>query len=465
MDTHTRMVLFLTTSILFQATGRIASAQEPPLPRDGMGHIRGFAGIFFPVSDEPLSGYLAGEEASVSPLYGLGGGYYPRAYLGFEGEIAAAYFPAVIGAHPDAYAISPRVQAVLALPRRLSPFILVGGGAQLYQTVGGVEVDQQQIDLDTRATVHWGAGLNFLITRNINLRLDGRHNLAFGASDIGQQIETFASLGFTFGGKSHLDTDRDGVPIPRDKCPEKIGFTTPDGCPDSDNDGLSDIVDICPKNPGRTKDGCPDRDNDNVVDHRDECPSIAGELANGCPNPDSDGDGIKNDDDRCPDVRGVSPSGCPNQDGDALVDIDDQCPTEPEVVNGYKDNDGCPDKLPKVVKRFTGTIRGIRFAPGRARIRRSSFKVLNEAVFVLKQYPELRLIVEGHTDSSGSSRSNLSLSKKRAEAVKLYFVENGIEPERITALGMGETNPIAPNTTAQGRQRNRRIKFRLLNQG
>ena len=180
--------------------------------------------------------------------------------------------------------------------------------------------------------------------------------------------------------------------------------------------------------------------------------------------PDRDKDGVADAKDKCPDVPGDRPEGCPpDADGDGVFDADDQCMEEPETKNGYQDADGCPDEVPAAVKRFTGAIRGIYFATGSARIRRSSFRVLNSAVRVLTEYPDLKMEIGGHTDDRGSAETNTKLSLERAQAVKDYFVGKGITEERLTATGFGSSKPKASNATAAGRRSNRRIEFTLIN--
>ena len=76
--------------------------------------------------------------------------------------------------------------------------------------------------------------------------------------------------------------------------------------------------------------------------------------------------------------------------------------------------------------------------------------------------PTFRILIEGHTDNVGSAALNMRLSLSRAEAVKTYLTERGIDGERIIAKGYGLTQPVAPNTTPQGRQKNRRVEFTIL---
>ena len=97
------------------------------------------------------------------------------------------------------------------------------------------------------------------------------------------------------------------------------------------------------------------------------------------------------------------------------------------------------------------------------KLRPESTADLQEAVRLLRQYPSLRVEIQGHTDSTGPADYNLHLSQRRAEAVKRYLVAHGISPDRLIAKGYGETQPVAPNDTEENRQKNRRVEFKVLN--
>lgn len=104
--------------------------------------------------------------------------------------------------------------------------------------------------------------------------------------------------------------------------------------------------------------------------------------------------------------------------------------------------------------------RGIFFDTNSDVIRPESTPTLNEIAGMLTQHAELKLAIEGHTDSVGDDKANLTLSQKRAESVKRYLVDNkGIAAERLTPKGLGESKPAAPNTTEEGRQQNRRVEL------
>jgi outer membrane protein OmpA-like peptidoglycan-associated protein len=96
-------------------------------------------------------------------------------------------------------------------------------------------------------------------------------------------------------------------------------------------------------------------------------------------------------------------------------------------------------------------------------IKPSSFSSLDLGVEVLKKFPKLEVLIEGHTDSTGPRAANLKLSQRRAESVKTYLVHHGVDASRIKTEGFGPDKPVESNQTKAGRARNRRIDFRPLN--
>jgi len=158
-------------------------------------------------------------------------------------------------------------------------------------------------------------------------------------------------------------------------------------------------------------------------------------AADKCPDQAEDKDGFE-DEDGCPD---------PDNDKDGIPDVSDKCPDEPETKNGYKDDDGCPDEVPAAIKKFTGVIEGINFKSGRATLLPGSYALLDRAVGVLKEYPEVRLEISGHTDSRGKADKNRDLSQARADAVKTYFIGRGIDSGRVTSIGRKSLGISHPN--------------------
>ncbi|MFQ3230338.1 OmpA family protein [Reinekea sp.] len=112
--------------------------------------------------------------------------------------------------------------------------------------------------------------------------------------------------------------------------------------------------------------------------------------------------------------------------------------------------------------KFNGSIDDIRFEVNSAVIVETSYPLLIEASENLKQFPEIVIEVQAHSDSTASDSYNLELSERRAGAIKEFLVQQGIDSERIVAKGYGESQPRASNETAEGRALNRRVEFKLI---
>lgn len=254
------------------------------------------------------------------------------------------------------------------------------------------------------------------------------------------------------------DRDGDGVMDSLDKCPDVKGIAATNGCPDRDNDGIADGEDLCPDDAGTaaTK-GCPDRDNDLVADKDDLCPDVAG-LAKyqGCP--DTDGDGVPDNEDKCPEKPGpIAQQGCPDTDNDGVPDNVDRCPNVPGTIA----NNGCPEVKEEVKKRLAFAATAIQFETGKATIKKVSYKLLDEIVKILNDYPDYIMTIDGYTDNVGKPAKNMVLSKDRAASVKTYFVSKDVDETRIVTDGHGDTNSKASNKTAKGRAQNRRVEMDL----
>jgi OOP family OmpA-OmpF porin len=104
-------------------------------------------------------------------------------------------------------------------------------------------------------------------------------------------------------------------------------------------------------------------------------------------------------------------------------------------------------------------ITGPGFEPGKARLTDAGRMQVDEVARVLQEHPELRVSVDGHTDSAGSETYNQSLSQRRARAVANRLTEQGIAGDRLSVRGFGESRPVADNKSAEGRSRNRRVEI------
>ncbi|MEN9959435.1 MAG: hypothetical protein RLZZ474_1679 [Bacteroidota bacterium] len=257
------------------------------------------------------------------------------------------------------------------------------------------------------------------------------------------------SIGLTYiiPAKLKSDKDKDGVPNKTDKCPntpqgEKVN---PDGCPivDDDFDGITNSADKCPSTPrGEKVDerGCSnsqlDEDSDGVYNDRDQCPQTPkGEQVNksGCSSSqlDNDKDGITNNLDKCPDDKGVS------------------------------SNSGCPTSTDQMEGQVQRIANEIHFETNKAELVIASLAKLNELVILLRENPETKIIVSGHTDDVGTEDSNYILSEKRAQSVVNYLMEMGIQKTRMTALAFGEKQLKMNRITQDARANNRRVEIKI----
>ena len=290
------------------------------------------------------------------------------------------------------------LQAKYAL-RRL--FTTESGWFDPYLKLGGgyTSYKSEYSEKDGAVKLLAGGGINFWFTDHLGLNVQTGYNHGF-QKDGTDYFQHSAGIVIKFGAK---DTDKDGIPDKDDACPDVAGPKEFNGCPDTDGDGV------------------PDKD--------DKCPDVAGPAENGgCPWPDTDGDGV--------------------------LDKDDQCPNEA----GPASNNGCPEPNDDDQKRLNQYAKTILFDTGKATIKFQSAEVLNQIINVLKKFPKSRFRIEGYTDSTGNKQRNITLSQNRADAVKIYLIQGGIDQSRLESKGYGPENPIASNKTRKGRELNRRVE-------
>ena len=286
----------------------------------------------------------------------------------------------------------------------------------------------------------------------------------------GKSKQADAHVGVTFGmpykKKMRPDTDKDGVFDNIDACPTIAGPKMHGGCPDTDSDGIIDINDKCPTVAGTAKyQGCPipDTDADGLNDEVDQCPTVAGTAKyNGCPIPDTDMDGINDEEDKCPTVAGtIKYNGCPvpDTDADGINDELDKCIT----VAGPQSNQGCPVISKEVIQKINFAAKNIFFSTGSAKLLPKSFKALNDVASILSNDKTLFITIDGHTDNTGTVPKNQLLSQSRANSVKEYLVSKGLDDNRASVNGYGDTKPVADNKTVAGRAKNRRTEMTVRN--
>jgi outer membrane protein OmpA-like peptidoglycan-associated protein/opacity protein-like surface antigen len=383
------------------------------------------------------------------------------------------------------------IQYHFAPQSRFGPFLGLGIGATAWRVMDvgedaglfdsgttvqgfGNDDDSYQALQRTDVTIATELGVEWWLAESFSLRLGGRYhilpgndldNVGFSSANLTGSpdyvdankghVQGFLGVTWWFGGSQ--DADGDGLPDDEDRCPRNPedydGFEDQDGCPDYDNDedGVADLDDGCPEDPEdrdgfQDQDGCPDPDNDGdgILDADDACPDQAEdrdgfEDQDGCPDPDNDGDGVLDEADECPDTE-------------AGVAVDDRGCALPE-----------PEPDPQVQAISEGLVlEGVNFRSGSAQLTAESIGKLSEVAASLEANPEVRVEVRGHTDATGSAETNRDLSQRRAMAVRDVLIQLGIAPSRVTAVGYGEDYPVAPNDTAAGRAKNRRVELQRI---
>lgn len=339
----------------------------------------------------------------------------------------------------DEYRYILGIDALLVFNRGgFSPHLAIGGGAAYNDAIFGGESVSGYVD----------AGFGFripLIQDGLRLRFDARYLLNFTDEVIvnddqlgGLRVSLGLEVPLGADAPEPTDADSDGVPAARDQCPNtpagvRVGA---DGCAlDLDGDGVIGAQDLCPGTPAGMKvgpDGCPrDSDGDGVPDYKDRCPNTAA--------------GVQ-----------VSSKGCPlvvDSDGDGVPDDQDLCPNTPPGASVL--TNGC-------AVGQSVALQGVHFAFDEATLTRSARDILRRVAQTLKDSPGFRVMIAGHTDSVGSAAYNLALSRQRADAVRDFLVNHGVDPSRLVTRGYGETRPIATNATKTGRALNRRVELRVI---
>lgn len=205
-----------------------------------------------------------------------------------------------------------------------------------------------------------------------------------------------------------------------------------------------------------------DDDKDGVPNSIDTEPGTAeGSLVDskGVGLKDRDGDGVADAHDACPDIAGsFAANGCLDTDKDGVADNEDACPQTPGSIL----DKGCPQVKKEAEAVMKKALKGVQFNYQKAELLPSSLPVLDEVVKVMKDNPEYRLDIAGHTDNVGDEAMNLQLSEERAQAVANYLVSKGVSPTRLSVKGFGETEPKATNDTKEGQATNRRVEFNIL---
>lgn len=426
--------------------GRVSLEYFFPTVSSGIFSIRGFG----------LGGYIKGRDPYRTPIEfrtdfsSLGGG------VSYNFSVGNAVFPYVFAGASYMW-FDPRDMNRNRLPRNAA------GAYKRNEVNYNGEIGFRTL-LSDQISFNISAGIQLSPNDNWD------DQIAKGNNDMMLQ----GMIGFSYLFFRKVDSDGDGVEDSKDLCPNTPPGVKVDqfGCPvDADGDGVPDYLDKCPDTPKGVrvdKNGCPlDSDGDGVPDYMDKCPNTPKGVQvdqNGCPL-DADGDGVPDYLDKCPDTQKgvrVDSDGCPmDSDGDGVPDYLDKCPNTPKGVQ--VDQNGCPIEKEKVTVTKKIILSGdTNFETGKAQLLPAAYRTLNRLADVMKNNPETRWRIEGHTDSRGSDQSNMILSQKRAEAVADYLASMGVDRSRLVIVPYGKTRPIAPNNTAEGRAMNRRVEVKLI---
>lgn len=284
--------------------------------------------------------------------------------------------------------------------------------------LGGVGLVYDYVNHDdkTAPALAAGAGLAFPLASSglalrTEVRLVGQFNdQSVPDADFLLDTQFRVGLWYPLGGKV---AEPVAPPVAAEDCGVKVvdPVTGRADCSvDSDHDGVSDPLDLCPGTP----EGVP-------VD------------ANGCP--------------------ATAPAAVADSDGDGVPDDSDACPTTP--AGATVDAKGCVVGA-KIV------LDNIRFDKGSAELTAAAMAMLDEAAKGLNGQAEIVVEVAGHTDAQGRADYNLMLSLLRAENVRRYLIDKGVSRYRLFVEGYGETRPVAPNDTEEGRAQNRRVDLDQL---
>ncbi len=151
-----------------------------------------------------------------------------------------------------------------------------------------------------------------------------------------------------------------------------------------------------------------------------------------------------------------------DSDGDGIVDARDECPDAPEEKGG--DGDGCPDAPQIAIESGMINIRGkIVFDVASAELLPKNARLLELLAKLLTENNQIKRVqVEGHTDATGDEAFNQQLSLDRAQTVVKALIARGVKSDRLSTKGMGRSQPLGTNDSEEGRARNRRVEFRVL---
>jgi outer membrane protein OmpA-like peptidoglycan-associated protein len=336
-----------------------------------------------------------------------------------------------------------------------------------------------------------GFGVEFPVSEELAVDISASYTYAFNDNlnyyNIKKDDGYFAAgIGLSYASSGNSDKDGDGLTKN-----EELKLGTDPNNADTDGDGLSDGAEL---NSFKTDPLKSDTDNDGLSDSQEINTSKTNPV-----NKDTDGDGLldgeeinnyktnplmaDSDGDKLDDAKEISLKTNPldiDTDKDGLNDYEevmvyksnplskdsDQGTVEDfvEVKRGTNPNNPEDDIILEIKEKTPIVLEGVNFESGKSEILEESIPILDKVYRTMKAYPKLEVEINGYTDSQGRKAFNDKLSLNRAAAVLDWLVTKGINRTRLSAKGFGPENPIADNSTAEGRAKNRRIEFTPIKQ-
>jgi outer membrane protein OmpA-like peptidoglycan-associated protein len=450
----------------------------------------------------------------ISPMFSLG-------LLGGLEVMKTGQDPALLGLpytylHVDAYPVALSGYLRFSPNASVSPYFRFGAGLIMYKRVTSGGAPAPDADMHSTYYIPLGLGIEAFINDNIAIAVDLGGSGINNAVDLRENsspdgiLSAKFGLQFFFGRGGSDDEDQDGLTAAQEK---KLG-TNPKNA-DSDGDGLTDGDEVRKHktNPARKDtDGDGLSDGDEIFKYHTD-PNRYDTDGDGAPDgdevlkyhtdplkPDTDGDGLTDGDEVLrthtdplkmdTDGDGLSDRDevktyrtdplNPDTDGDGIVDGEEvlKYHTDPskadtdhggindgaEVVRGTDPLNPKDDMAKDAIVLERGKaliLQGVNFITGSATLTPESEKTLRAARAALLANTTVKIEIAGYTDNAGSSASNLKLSQRRADAVRAWLIGQGIPSNRLTSRGYGASNPVASNTTAEGKAQNRRIEFHV----
>jgi OmpA-OmpF porin, OOP family len=381
-----------------------------------------------------IGGYTfeGNQDLNTRPVYGLRGGYNFTKNIAAElvfGYDSTKYAPAAVDV--DAKAYNYRLEGIYNFmpDKKLVPFVAIGVGGQSLRYDDGVlgtNIDRNRIVGD------YGAGLKYHFTDLIALRADVRHVLAFG-STYNNLVYTLGIV-FSFGGKKEsrvVAQAPEQAPVALIAAP--INLAAAAVSESQINLAWNSVA-------GAT----------GYKIYRD------GTYVTSSPAAALPDKGLNADTRYCYTVTAFDQT---NKESDPSNTACAKTPAPPVVETMKKEAESATAAVAKeMIEKGRATI-NVEFDTNKAKIKTKYHQEIEKFALVMKDYPELKVIIEGHTDTVGGKNFNQKLSERRANSVKNYMVKNfGIDESRLTAKGYGLSKPIASNKDAAGRQKNRRVE-------